>query len=273
MMRSMGKAMCKLVASAVLIGLAASGAAFAAVSTGVVGYNHMARGIGYFTVKIDDGKPVTAGYLGAGSGGGGKTCCLLLPDWHGGLKVKVISQQETGGKLEMMEQLVPVPRWDPARTSNLNVHFLANGKIKVFVAASGLGSEDYPLQGKEALLKRPSANGQASTPGTLAALVTHVRNVIPDETNQVPKEALNRFVERYQKRAAAAGITDIDLQTQYVLLALYTSGAGVEHPLCVKLMNKPPKDLQAFHDAMQALPQAVWDAGPPLWEAAGNVKQ
>jgi hypothetical protein len=31
-------------------------------------------------------------------------------------------------------------------------------------------------------------------------------------------------------------------------------------------MRHPPQSLDDFYAAMEALPEAVWDAGPPLWE-------
>lgn len=101
----------------------------------------------------------------------------------------------------------------------------------------------------------------------LDTLVSHLRRVITDETNQLTPRLLLEFVSKYQLRAVEAGIDDLDRQTQYVLLALYTSGKGVEHPACVELMKKPPKSLDDFFKAMQALPEDVWNAGPALWDA------
>ncbi|WP_348745757.1 contractile injection system protein, VgrG/Pvc8 family [uncultured Herbaspirillum sp.] len=77
---------------------------------------------------------------------------------------------------------------------------------------------------------------------------------------------LVEFVAAYQQRAREAGLDDIDRQTQYVLLALYTSGAGVEHPAVTALMQNPPASLTGYFDALQAMPEEVWEAGPPLWE-------
>lgn len=96
-------------------------------------------------------------------------------------------------------------------------------------------------------------------------LVSHLRRVITDETNALTPRVLFEFVGKYQQRAAAAGIHDLDRQTQYVLLALFTSGQGVENIACIELLKKPPETLEEFFIAMQALPLAVWDAGPPLW--------
>ena len=102
-------------------------------------------------------------------------------------------------------------------------------------------------------------------PADTANLVSHLRRVITDETNDTPSPVLNAFVAKYQQRALDAGIDDLDRQTQYVLLALYTSGKAMEHPLFIAFMKSPPASLDAFYDAVQALPESVWEAGPPLW--------
>jgi hypothetical protein len=96
-------------------------------------------------------------------------------------------------------------------------------------------------------------------------LVAHLRRVITDETNALSPRVLFEFVGKYQQRAAAVGIDDLDRQTQYLLLALFTSGRGVEHAASIQLFEQPPESLDEFFSAMQALPNAVWDAGPPLW--------
>lgn len=102
----------------------------------------------------------------------------------------------------------------------------------------------------------------------LDVLINHLRFVIRDETSQVEPEKLRAFVRRYQDKAVAAGLMDIDRQTQYVILALYTSGQGVKHPACLKLMKKPPEGSDDFADAMQALPDSIWETGKPIWEPA-----
>jgi hypothetical protein len=104
-----------------------------------------------------------------------------------------------------------------------------------------------------------------STEEEVDVLVKHIRVVITDETNQVEPKKLRAFVRKYQDKALAAGVDDINSQTQYVLLALYTSGAGVEHPACRALMAKPPKKFDDYYKAMQALPDSIWDTGKPIW--------
>ena len=101
----------------------------------------------------------------------------------------------------------------------------------------------------------------------LDVLLSHLHRIIPDELRRVHKHKLARFVSRYQQDAIALGLDDIDRQTQYVLLALYTSGKGVEHPQLKAFMKHPPKTLNAFSEGLQALPDEVWEAGTPLWKS------
>lgn len=101
----------------------------------------------------------------------------------------------------------------------------------------------------------------------LDVLLTHLRRIIPDELKRVPNPQLTRFVAHYQQAAMAATLDDIDRQTQYVLLALYTSGEGLKHPAFQSFIKHPPSTLKAFCEGLQALPDAVWDAGHPIWNA------
>lgn len=104
-------------------------------------------------------------------------------------------------------------------------------------------------------------------------LISHLRRVITDETNALKPHVLFEFVRKYQQRAVAAGIRDIDRQTQYLLLALFTSGKGVEHSACIELLKTAPESLDEFSRALQALPSSVWDAGPPLWSSNASSGQ
>lgn len=96
-------------------------------------------------------------------------------------------------------------------------------------------------------------------------LVAHLRRVITDEINALSPRVLFEFVGKYHQRAIAAGITDLDRQTQYLVLALFTSGHGVDHIASIELFEAPPEESGEFFVAMQELPDEVWDAGPPLW--------
>lgn len=99
----------------------------------------------------------------------------------------------------------------------------------------------------------------------LPALIQHLRDVIRDETNLLTPRELRDFVFEHWRAAVAAGLDDIDRQTQYLLVALYTSGAGVYHEEFKRLMKPKPPAFDEFCRAIQDLSPAVWDSGPPLW--------
>ena len=100
----------------------------------------------------------------------------------------------------------------------------------------------------------------------LDTLVTHIKKVIPDETRKVLDRDLFEFVGRFQQIALQAGVDDIDQQTQFILLALYTNGQGATHQLTLELMKDPPRKLDDFHAALDDLPDEVWESGPPIWD-------
>ena len=72
--------------------------------------------------------------------------------------------------------------------------------------------------------------------------------------------------------ALAAGLKDLDRQTQFTLLGLYTSGRAYEQPEFKQFMVRPPESLDAYYKGIQALSDRVWNAGPPLWDASPAAK-
>jgi len=58
-----------------------------------------------------------------------------------------------GKKFTTTEQVVPVPKYDGGRETMFSVHFLNDGRIKVFVDQYDLWHKDYPLKGKEAEMR------------------------------------------------------------------------------------------------------------------------
>ena len=105
----------------------------------------------------------------------------------------------------------------------------------------------------------------------LDGLLRQLRRVIPDELKRNQPAALMSFVRNSLELALAAGVNDIDRQTQFALIGLYTSGHAYETPEFKHFMAKPPESLNAFYDGIQALPDTVWNAGPPLWESKSGV--
>lgn len=107
----------------------------------------------------------------------------------------------------------------------------------------------------------------------LDTLTKHLRQVIRDELRHISDRALLPFVGKHQQEAIKAGLKDIDRQTQYVLLALYTSGAGVEHPAVKAALQPQPENVDVLSERLQALPDEVWSSGLPLWADGGSLKE
>lgn len=107
----------------------------------------------------------------------------------------------------------------------------------------------------------------------LDTLVKHLRQVIRDELRNVPDRTLFPFVAKHQQAAIEAGLKDIDQQTQYVLVALYTSGAGVEHPALKAALIPQPNSVEVLSERFQSLPEEVWSIGRPLWTSVHTARQ
>ncbi len=107
----------------------------------------------------------------------------------------------------------------------------------------------------------------------LDVLIKHLRQIIPDETQRVPSRVLTEFVSKHQQAAMAAGFDDIDRQAQYVLLALYTSGACIDSPEFKGLLTAPPLSFDELAKGIQALPDEVSNSGAPLWDEAAKPSE
>lgn len=131
-------------------------AAIGAPSTTVLeitAYNHTDQGVGSYSVSTPGGDRVGAGYLDAGAGGGGYTCCISVPSvWRPGLAVTVSYVTIVNNAKKTLVHVVSIPQYDTKTANTMIVHFLRNGDVKVFVTGIMLGHRDYPLKGKEAEL-------------------------------------------------------------------------------------------------------------------------
>jgi hypothetical protein len=142
-----------LMLSCALLGTACSKEP-ATTSLELTGYNHTGKSIGSYSVSGGGGEGGGAGYLGPGSGGGGFTCCVSVPTaWKPGMKMTVTWDGWENNVEKNMTRVVAVPEYDAKIAGLMNVHFLRNGNVKIFVLRIGLGHRDYPLKGKEAELK------------------------------------------------------------------------------------------------------------------------
>ena len=133
---------------------AATGQERKELTVNLSGYNHTDHGIGSYEVTLQNGATAGAGYLDAGQGGGGYTCCLSIPRvWQAGMTANIVMHTIKKGKDIRVEQTVPVPQYAAGDAGLFIVHFLRNGKYKVFVTRYLLGHRKYPLSGKEAQLE------------------------------------------------------------------------------------------------------------------------
>jgi hypothetical protein len=123
----------------------------ATTSLELSGYNHTKESIGSYAVSIVGGEGSGAGYLDSGSGGGGFTCCVSVPTvWRPDMTVTVKWDGWEKGAEKNLARVVPVPKYDAKTAGLMNVHFLQNGEVKVFVTQYTLGHPDYPLKGMDA---------------------------------------------------------------------------------------------------------------------------
>lgn len=105
------------------------------------------------------------------------------------------------------------------------------------------------------------------------ALIAHLRSIIRDELSGLPIRALYPFVDEHLQQARLHGLGGLDDQTQFLLLALYTSGRCLEHhEVALRLAVPAGAHGNAFQDWMDALPDEAWLAGQPLWASATRVQ-
>jgi Domain of unknown function (DUF4123) len=106
--------------------------------------------------------------------------------------------------------------------------------------------------------------------GETDALIAHLREVIGDELVRLTPRRLYPFVAEHLERAKRIGLDGMDDQTQFLLLALYTSGRFTEHPVIQALLQSRAQELKPFASHVEALPDSVWDTGLPLWHSVAE---
>ena len=150
-------------------------------------------------------------------------------------------------------------RWDAVDRTGAIVTLVDNATPPVQPEMPRFGARQITLDDQQyALLVDASA---------LDGLLRQLRRVIPDELKRVPPKQLTSFVSHCLELALAGGLNDLDRQTQFTVLGLYTSGRAYEQPEFKRFMAKPPESLDDFYKGIQALSDDVWNAGPPLWES------
>jgi hypothetical protein len=98
------------------------------------------------------------------------------------------------------------------------------------------------------------------------ALIVELRTHLRAELKDVPQRELYPFIHDHWQLARKYGINDQDDQIQFLLLALFTSGAFIKNPDFAELLIQLPDRQHSFTELFDALPDSVWRAGSPLWE-------
>lgn len=102
-------------------------------------------------------------------------------------------------------------------------------------------------------------------------LIAQLRNVIKDELKQIPERVLYPFVVEHLQASRAHGLDNLDDHTQYLLLALYTSGRFVEHPQVHVRLSKPCSEHeQPFAEWVDSLPPEVYEPENSLWRTSSD---
>lgn len=117
-------------------------------------YNHTDHGIDDFEFQLQGGKRAAGGFIGKGEGSG-DICCTSVPQqWTPSLTARVrASWKDAAGVARRTSIQVPIPRYGRKDAGHLDIHFLRNGDVKVFVTSLATWHPDYPLQGKDVELK------------------------------------------------------------------------------------------------------------------------
>jgi len=119
----------------------------------LLGYNHTGSEIASYEVTVGT-KKREGGYIGPGQGGGSSICCVIVPKhWTQGMTANVSILRYDGKNFNTTNHRVDVPKYDGERDTSFSVHFLHDGRIKVFVSQYHLGHRDYPLKGKDAEMR------------------------------------------------------------------------------------------------------------------------
>lgn len=120
---------------------------------GLVGYNHTESEVASYAVTIGKNKQEGM-YLGPGQGGGSSFCCVIVPKkWQPGMTAVVSVLHYDGKVYSTTDHKVSVPKYDGDRETMFSVHFLHDGRIKVFVDQYDLWHKSYPLKGKDAEMR------------------------------------------------------------------------------------------------------------------------
>jgi hypothetical protein len=142
---------------------------------------------------------------------------------------------------------------------------------KLIDIASPPASTAIPAQVNTAYLKQPVGLDDRQFAALMEAseanvLLDRLREVLPDETRTVPLDRLYAFIDVTSKHAESVGVSDMPRKFQLLVLATYTTGKAFYTPQFKDWIATAPQDADAFAQSLQALPDAVWQAGPSIWK-------
>lgn len=98
------------------------------------------------------------------------------------------------------------------------------------------------------------------------ALIYELRKTLSKQIDSIPHRVLYPFVQEHWQMARQLGLRERNAQTQWLMLALHTSGRFVEHPTIAERFASPfsqPEQLSA--DWFNTLPAHIMTFGKPLW--------
>lgn len=106
------------------------------------------------------------------------------------------------------------------------------------------------------------------------ALLAQLRRIIPDEIASVSYRRLYPFMDDHLQIAREHGLVNLDDRAQFMLLALFTSGAYLERTeVGDRLLLSCPEQPVPFQKWIDGLPDAVWNAGQPIWNESRMPKE
>ena len=235
----------------------------------LISYNHTDRGLAHSVNRA------AGAYVAPHSGGGSVSCCVRIADeWHEGMEVPIT--WNWNGTDEWLEGMVPVQEFGEGDRGLFAVHFMRSGEIKAIVTMLALTHPDYPLKGDEALLyplgESPREIRDRARNGTpeeqLEEQIAQLRRY--HIGNSLTDEQLRPFVREQIAKAQAYGLTDLDEQYGFLRIAMFTSGAFVEHPAVqARLADRDnPEPFRYWQP-----PDDIYDLAPPLWETMGGGQE
>lgn len=101
--------------------------------------------------------------------------------------------------------------------------------------------------------------------GDTDRLLMQLKQIIPDQIRQVDYKSCYLFLDGEVQQYKRARIEGMKAWLELAMLALYTGGEYSLHPTIQELFRATQKNEASIQAAIDALPEAVWAMGAPLW--------